>query len=114
MFELYFVFYWLPKKMTQLARERNRSALAWSAMAIGAWIGTEAGIVAGFTFACALGTELWGWGEPSPAAQFGIYLLALGAAALSVTVVFRMLRAKPRHDVFPVPPPPPKFSDQSP
>lgn len=111
MLELYFIFYWLPKRMTQLARERNRSALAWSVMAIGAWIGTELAIFAGFGFIYALGMELWGWEEPSPAAQFIIYLLALGAAILSVTVVFRILRAKPRHDVFPTPPPPPKFSD---
>ena len=111
MLELYFLFYWLPKKMTQLARERKRSAVGWSVLAIGAWIGAEVGVFACAGIVYALGFELWGWQEPSPGAQFGIYLLALGTAILSVTVVFRILRAKPRHDVFPTPPPPPKFSD---
>ena len=111
MLELYFLFYWLPKKMTQLARERKRSAVGWSVLAIGAWIGAEVGVFACAGIVFALGIELWGWEEPSSGAQFGIYLLALGTAILSVTVVFRILRAKPRHDVFPTPPPPPKFSD---
>ena len=111
MLELYFIFYWLPKKMTQLARKRKRSALAWSAMGIGAWIGAELAVFVGFGFISALGSELWGWEEPSPAAQFVTYLLALGAAILSATVVSRILRAKPRHDAFPTPPPPPEFSD---
>ena len=112
MLELYFIFYWLPRKMTQLARERNRSALAWSVLGIGAWIGAELAVFVSFGIIHGLGMELWGWDEPSPAAQFVAYLLALGAAILSVTVVFRILKAKPRHD-FPTPPPPPQFSDNS-
>ena len=111
MLELYFLFYFLPKKMTQLARERKRSAVGWSVLAIGAWIGAEVGV-----FTCAgivyeVGIEFWGWEEPTTGAQVVIYLLALGTAILSVTVVYRILRAKPRHEVFPIPPPPPKFSD---
>ena len=111
MLELYFVFYWLPKKMTQLARERKRSAVGWSALAIGAWIGAEVGVFACAGIVYALGIELWAWEEPTAGAQFIIYLFALGTAILSVTVVFRILRAKPIHDVFPTPPPPPEFSD---
>jgi L-asparagine transporter-like permease len=41
MIEIYFLIFRIPKMMTQLARERNRSALAWSLIAIGAWIGSE-------------------------------------------------------------------------
>ena len=111
MLELYFVFYFLPKKITQLARERKRSALGWSVLAIGAWIGAEVGVFASAGIVYGLGIELWGWEEPTVAAQFVIYLCALGTAILSVTVVFRILKAKPRHDVFPTPPPPPKFSE---
>ena len=111
MLELYFLFYWLPKKMTQLARERKRSAVAWSALAIGAWIGAELAVSAGFGFMVGLGMELWGWDEPSVGVQIIVYLLALGAAILSVTLVIRILRAKPTHHVFPSPPPPPQFSD---
>ena len=111
MLELYFLFYWLPKKMTQLARERNRSAVGWSVLAIGAWIGAEVGVFAAAGILYGIGSVFWGWEEPSTGAQLGIYLLALGTAILSVTVVFRILRAKPRHNVFPAPPPPPKFSD---
>ena len=112
MLELYFLFYWLPKKMTQLARERNRSAVGWSALAIGAWIGSEVGVFAAAGILYGIGTVLWGWEEElSTGAQLLIYLLALGTAILSVTVVYRILRAKPRHDVFPSPPPPPEFSD---
>jgi hypothetical protein len=49
MVELYFLLYRLPKLMTKLARERKRSALGWSLMAIGAWIGAEivVGIIVG-------------------------------------------------------------------
>ena len=41
MLELYFLIYRIPKMMTRLARERNRSALAWSLMGVGAWLGAE-------------------------------------------------------------------------
>jgi hypothetical protein len=111
MLELYFLFYFLPKKMTQLARERKRSAVGWSILAIGAWIGAEVGVFTCAGIVYGLGIELWGWEEPTAGAQVVIYLLALGTAILSVTVVIRILRAKPRHEVFPTPPPPPKFSD---
>jgi MFS family permease len=111
MLELYFLFYWLPKKMTQLARERNRSAVAWSVIAIASWIGAEVGVSVTAGIVYAFGIELWGWEEPSTGAQFLIYLVALGTAIFSVTVVYRILRSKPRHEVLPAPPPPPQFSD---
>jgi hypothetical protein len=41
MLELAFLFYFLPKRMTRLARERHRRALAWSVAASVAWIGAE-------------------------------------------------------------------------
>lgn len=41
MIELVFIFIVMPTRMTRLARERNRSALAWSLAAIGVWVGIE-------------------------------------------------------------------------
>ena len=41
MLEIYFLFFYIPRKVRKLAKEKGQSALAWSLMAIGAWIGTE-------------------------------------------------------------------------
>ncbi|HKO36477.1 MAG TPA: hypothetical protein VJV21_08360 [Pyrinomonadaceae bacterium] len=85
--------------------------MGWSVLAIGSWIGAEVGVFASAGIVYALGIEFWGWEEPTAGAQVVIYLLALGTAILSVTVVYRILRAKRRRDVFPIPPPPPRFSE---
>ena len=47
--ELYFLLYRIPRLMSGLARERNRSALAWSLFGIGAWIGAEVGVILVFS-----------------------------------------------------------------
>lgn len=41
MLEIYFLFFYIPRKVRGLAKERNQSALAWSLMAIGAWVVVE-------------------------------------------------------------------------
>jgi hypothetical protein len=41
MIELYFLIYRIPKIMSSLARERNRSPLAWSLIGIASWLGSE-------------------------------------------------------------------------
>ena len=107
MLELYFLFYRIPKMMTRLARERNRSAIAWSLIGIGSWIGAE--LVVGFTFGLfyGIGVELWGWPPRSQGLSLLVYLLALVAALVSVTMVSRILTRKPREEVSP--PPPPEF-----
>lgn len=109
MLELYFLLYRIPKMMTRLARERNQSALAWSLMGIGAWIGSE--LLVGFTFGVihAIGIEVWGWPERSSGLNFLAYVLALAAALISVFLVSRVLTNKPREEVFPTPPLPPQF-----
>ena len=109
MLELYFLFYRIPKMMTRLARERNRSALGWSFIGIGAWIAAE--IVVGATVGLihGVGIVLWGWPEQSPGFSILTYVLALGAALISVTIVSRILTGKPREKSFPLPPPPPEF-----
>ncbi len=109
MLELYFLFYRIPKMMTQLARERNRSALAWTLIGIGAWIGSE--LFVGFAFGVihTIGVEVWGWSEQSSGLNVLTYVFALGAALISVTVVSRVLTSKPREELLPTPPLPPDF-----
>lgn len=112
MLELYFLLYRIPKMMTRLARERNRSAIAWSLIGIGTWIAAE--IVVGFTLGLfyAIGAELWGWPARSPGFSFLVYVLALVGALVSVTIVSRILTRKPREESFlPPPPPPQEFRD---
>ncbi len=41
MLEIYFLLFYIPRKVRRLAKERGQSALAWSLMAIGAWVGVE-------------------------------------------------------------------------
>lgn len=108
MIELYFLIFRIPKMMTQLARERNRSALAWIAIAIGAWIGSElfVGIIYGVIQA--IGIELWGWPE-NPGLSVTAYVCALGAAIISLYIVTRVLKNTPRELVLATPPPPPDF-----
>jgi MFS family permease len=112
MLELYFLIYRIPKMMTRLARERNRSAIAWSLIGVGAWIAAE--LVVGFTggLIYAVGVELWGWPARSSGFSFLVYVLALVGALVSVTIVSRILTRKPRDESFlPPPPPPQEFRD---
>ena len=108
MLELYFLIYRIPKMMTRLARERNRSAIAWSFIGIGAWIGAE--LVVGFTAGLihVIGVELWGWPSQSSGFSLLVYVIALAGALVSVTVVSRILTRKPRAESFLPPPPPPR------
>jgi hypothetical protein len=110
--ELYFLLYRLPKMMTRLARERRRSALAWSLIAIGAWIGTEFLVLFAFGFVYAIGIEFFDWPVPAPAGlKLFAYIVALVAALLSATIVSRLLTSKSAHKISRLPPPPPEFSD---
>ena len=113
MLELYFIFYRVPKTMTRLARERNRSALAWSLIGIGAWIGAEllVGITIGVFYA--VGIEFWGWPDNS-APNAIAYVAGLAAALVSVHIVTRILTSMPREKTFASPPPPPQFQDAEP
>jgi hypothetical protein len=115
MLELYFLIYRIPKMMTRLARERNRSAMAWSLIGIGAWLAAEMAVGFAVGFVHAIGILRWGWQRQSSGFSILTYVLALSAALISVTIVSRLLTRKPREQTFRLPPPPPEFqaSEQS-
>jgi hypothetical protein len=60
MLELYFLIYRIPRMMTRLARERNRSALAWSLMGVGAWLGAELFVLFDASLIYVTGSVLFG------------------------------------------------------
>jgi hypothetical protein len=114
MIELYFVFYWVPKKMAALARERKRSVVLWALAGIFSWIGAEF-----FVFICAgivygLGQAIWGWPQEEPGGVMALlYIAALGAAIGGFTIVRKILTSLPVvGEPAELPPPPPRF-DQS-
>jgi hypothetical protein len=110
MIELYFLIYRLPRMMSELARERNRSAVGWSAIAIVAWIGAELAVIVVYGFIYAIGEAQWGWPEQPPGGlQFLIYIVALFAAILAASVIRRVLRSMPVNQPMLPPPPPPRF-----
>jgi hypothetical protein len=111
MLELYFIFYRVPKTMTRIAREQHRSALAWSLVGIGTWIGAEMLVIFTLTLIYEIGVAAAGWTDPEPAGfRFLTYLLALIAAVLALTGLTRLLESKRTARYLP-PPPPPTFSD---
>lgn len=114
MLELYFLFYRVPKMMTRLARERNRSALRWGLLGMAAWVGAEFVLLFGFGILYGIGEIFLGWPAPIPAGvKLVTYVLALAAALLSVTIVSRILTRKPKEESFLAPPPPPDFRSES-
>jgi hypothetical protein len=114
MIELYFLLYGIPKMMSRLARERKRSALGWSLIGVGAWIVAEIAVALAVGSVHGIGVLMWGWPEESAAASVLTYVLALGAAVASLSIVARILRGKPTN-ALPLPPSPPDFhpSEQS-
>jgi hypothetical protein len=110
MIELYFLIYRLPQMMSRLARERNRSAVGWSLLAIAAWVGAELAVAVVYSLIYALGETQWGWPEQPPGGiLFMIYVLALVAAILGASVVRRVLSSMPANQEVKPPPPPPQF-----
>ena len=95
MLELAFLFYFLPKRMTRLARARHRSALAWSVAAGAAWIAAE--IVVGLAImAMAFVTaDLWGWPKDTEAVIAVAYLPGLLAGLFAAEIVKRCLSSRP-------------------
>lgn len=110
MVELYFLLYRVPRMMTRLARERNRSGLVWSLLAIGAWIGAEIIVVMVLTILYEIGVLLLDWpSRPAPFVHLLIYLVSLGSAIVAVTLVRRVLCSANRNRFAPLPPLPPSF-----
>lgn len=113
MLELYFLFYRVPKMMTRLARERNRSAVAWSLFGIGAWIGAEVVVIFAGGLLYGIGIFMFGWSEDIPTGvQLLLYVLALAAALGSVSIMRRILQSRSSEKFEPLPPPPPTFSQE--
>lgn len=110
MVELIFLIYVLPRRMGQLARERNRSRLLWSLAAIAAWLGAELAVALGFGVAYGVAAQLRGWpADPSPPVFLVVYVVSLAAAVSGAELVRRILRSMPRAGEFSAPPPPPRF-----
>ena len=110
MIELYFLIYRIPKMMTSLARERNRSGLAWSLIAIAAWLGAEVVVAFSLGTAYGIGAAIYDWPEEPPKGFVLLtYAAALAAAIGSVTLVRRILYSKSGDLALPLPPPPPRF-----
>ena len=116
MLELYFIFYRIPKMMTQLARERNRSAVAWSLLGVAAWIAAEFGVALCFGVVYGVGAIFFGWEpEMSAGARVLLYVTSLAAAIGGFTLVRHVLLRKSAHpsqshpSLLTPPPPPPQF-----
>ena len=95
MLELAFLFYFLPKRMTRLARERHRSALAWSVAASGAWIGAEIVVGSAIMATALITAELWGWPQDPESLTAVAYLPGLLAGLVAAEVVKRYLSSRP-------------------
>ena len=111
MLELYFICYRIPRMMSKLARDRQRSPVAWSLIGIGAWLGAEFFVLfaIGTTYGIvSLLTETDGptvQTRMPPELRGVAYLLALGAAILSLLLTRRFLTSRPRPELYPPPPP---------
>ena len=95
MLELIFLFIVIPKRMTRLARERNRSGLKWTLAAIGVWIAVEIVVSIVLVFFVFLSSYLWATPEDPEAVSGLAYIPALIAALVSGEFMIRRLRAKP-------------------
>jgi hypothetical protein len=110
MIELYFILYRLPRMMTRLVRERNRSALAWSLAAISAWIGTELFVAMALNTLYYTGVLLLDLPlQRSPLFSIAVYGVSLVSAIVAVSLVRRALYQRTETRYIPLPPPPPRF-----
>src|SRR5689334_7770128 len=96
MLELIFFFIVIPRRMSRLARERNRSALMWTLATMGVWLVTEfvvslVGVVLIFVSSAAFGVPK----DPETMSELA-YMPALVAALVSAEFMIRRLRALPR------------------
>ena len=91
MFELYFLLIHIPRRIRALAKDRRQNALAWSLMAIGAWVVCEVVVFLTAGVLTAINAEL----EKSGWFLFATYVLALGSAALSASLIISKLRKMP-------------------
>ena len=113
MVELYFVFIRIPRMMSQLARERGRSAILWSIAAIVSWFFAEIAVFLFFGILYGIGTVALGWPEQQPPVLNVVaYVFGLGSAIASFALLRYILRSRPILGYLaPTPPPPPTFTD---
>jgi hypothetical protein len=110
MVELYFLLFRIPWMMTRAARQRKRSALAWSMIGIAAWVCAQFAVIVLVAIIYGLIAIFLDWPQRIPIGlRLVSYLLSLGAAIISVTLVRRYLVSTSQHRSFPTPPPPPRF-----
>jgi hypothetical protein len=97
MLEIYFLLFYIPRKVRKLAKEKDQNALAWSLMAIGAWIGTEVALVIA---AVVLGILIPQLAE-NPFFLLCSYLIPLAGAIFASDLVIKRLRKMPVGDYAP-------------
>jgi len=111
MLELYFLLYRIPKMMSKAARERHRSALAWSLIGIGVWLVSEFVVGVALTLAYEIVALAVDWPERITGGfRLLTYLVSLAAAIVSVSILRRRLLATPSAVLYKLPPPPPTFT----
>ena len=111
MLELYFLIYRIPKMMSQAARERHRSALAWSLIGIGVWLVSEFVVAVALTLAYEIAALALDWPERITGGfRLLTYVVSLAAAIVSVSILRRRLLATPTAALYKLPPPPPTFT----
>ena len=97
MIELLFLIFFLPKRMSILARERDLSPLKWTVGAVGAWLGVECLVIFVWIVFSSISSAVWGWPkdpEKSPLTYL-VYFLALIGGMVAADLVRRRLTAKP-------------------
>ena len=95
MLELIFLLIVIPKRMTRLARERNRNGLKWSLAAIGVWLGVEVVVSIVVAFLIVLSSYLLGTPADPESVSAVAYFPGLVAALISAELMIRHVRAKP-------------------
>jgi len=97
MFELYFLFIYLPRRIRRIANDKGESAFLWWLLTVGVWLGVETVIVLFVVVIHVVGVELWGWSADEYKVGFvGFgYFLALICGALAGSFVFSKLHKAP-------------------
>jgi choline-glycine betaine transporter len=110
MLELYFLFRLIPRTISPLAKQQNRSSFAWCFIAIVAWFVTQfvVAIIVGASYMIVASLMDWNI-EISGFIRLIMYVCSLAGAFGSLTLIRRYLSARPQYDAFPAPPPPPTF-----
>lgn len=97
MIELIFLFFVLPRRMSRLARERNRNPVLWSLGAIGLWIGIEFFVITAAAFALYFSAAAFG--VPKESEIDGLltlsYVPALVGALVGTHLLYRRLGRRP-------------------